>query len=140
LPPKLVSSVNIFFFTFFHLSGHTLLRDKRHNKGLAFTENERDSHYLRGLLPPAIASQELQVYGVQHFIFACLTVKCMYMQKEMFLSMSNLLFWKSLRCVLYCTAWSIALFTHVYTICKTCQFYIAFLGYFYISLFIRSMF
>ncbi|KAJ4787516.1 Malic enzyme [Rhynchospora pubera] len=41
-------------------SGHTLLRDKRHNKGLAFTETERDAHYLRGLLPPALSSQELQ--------------------------------------------------------------------------------
>ncbi|KAL8101634.1 hypothetical protein AgCh_033506 [Apium graveolens] len=41
-------------------SGHTLLRDPRHNKGTAFTEKERDAHYLRGLLPPVILSQELQ--------------------------------------------------------------------------------
>ncbi|KAJ3670962.1 hypothetical protein LUZ60_008388 [Juncus effusus] len=41
-------------------SGYTLLRDPHHNKGLAFTEKERDAHYLRGLLPPAIMSQELQ--------------------------------------------------------------------------------
>ncbi|XP_071723518.1 NADP-dependent malic enzyme-like [Rutidosis leptorrhynchoides] len=41
-------------------SGYTLLRDPHHNKGLAFTERERDAHYLRGLLPPAIATQELQ--------------------------------------------------------------------------------
>ncbi|MFS7997843.1 NADP-dependent malic enzyme [Helianthus anomalus] len=41
-------------------SGYTLLRDPHHNKGLAFTERERDSHYLRGLLPPAVATQELQ--------------------------------------------------------------------------------
>ncbi|KAK3161909.1 hypothetical protein QOZ80_1BG0082970 [Eleusine coracana subsp. coracana] len=41
-------------------SGRSLLRDPRHNKGLAFTEKERDAHYLRGLLPPAVLSQELQ--------------------------------------------------------------------------------
>ncbi|XWS16295.1 hypothetical protein CRYUN_Cryun34aG0072700 [Craigia yunnanensis] len=42
-------------------SGYSLLRDPHHNKGLAFTEKERDAHYLRGLLPPTIISQELQV-------------------------------------------------------------------------------
>ncbi|WMV30902.1 hypothetical protein MTR67_024287 [Solanum verrucosum] len=41
-------------------SGYNLLRDPRYNKGLAFTERERDAHYLRGLLPPVISSQELQ--------------------------------------------------------------------------------
>jgi len=47
-------------------SGYTLLRDPRHNKGLAFTEAERDAHYLRGLLPPAFASQELQEKKLMH--------------------------------------------------------------------------
>lgn len=42
-------------------SGYNLLRDPRYNKGLAFTEKERETHYLRGLLPPAVTSQELQV-------------------------------------------------------------------------------
>ncbi|GJN17706.1 hypothetical protein PR202_gb04797 [Eleusine coracana subsp. coracana] len=41
-------------------SGHSLLRDPRHNKGLSFTEKERDAHYLRGLLPPIVLYQELQ--------------------------------------------------------------------------------
>nr|CAB3474113.1 unnamed protein product [Digitaria exilis] len=41
-------------------SGYNLMRDPRYNKGLAFTETERETHYLRGLLPPAIISQELQ--------------------------------------------------------------------------------
>ncbi|CAD6236813.1 unnamed protein product [Miscanthus lutarioriparius] len=40
--------------------GHSLLRDPRHNKGLSFTEKERDAHYLRGLLPPVVLSQDLQ--------------------------------------------------------------------------------
>ncbi|KAL1340635.1 hypothetical protein HN51_026999 [Arachis hypogaea] len=42
-------------------SGYTLLRDPHFNKGLAFTEQERDAHYLRGLLPPSVISQETQV-------------------------------------------------------------------------------
>ncbi|KAL9230350.1 hypothetical protein vseg_005713 [Gypsophila vaccaria] len=46
--------------TFSVASGHSLLRDPHHNKGLAFTESERDAHYLRGLLPPVVLSQELQ--------------------------------------------------------------------------------
>ncbi|KAL5771144.1 hypothetical protein ACOSP7_015298 [Xanthoceras sorbifolium] len=46
--------------TFSVASGHSLLRDPRHNKGLAFNERERDTHYLRGLLPPSVLSQELQ--------------------------------------------------------------------------------
>ncbi|XP_056844566.1 NADP-dependent malic enzyme 1-like [Raphanus sativus] len=41
-------------------SGYSLLRDPRYNKGLAFTEKERDTHYLRGLLPPAVVDQNLQ--------------------------------------------------------------------------------
>ncbi|KAF5748275.1 NADP-dependent malic enzyme isoform X2 [Tripterygium wilfordii] len=47
-------------------SGYTLLRDPHHNKGLAFNEKERDAHYLRGLLPPAIATQELQEKKLMH--------------------------------------------------------------------------
>lgn len=42
-------------------SGYSLLRDPYHNKGMAFNDSERDAHYLRGLLPPAVVSQELQV-------------------------------------------------------------------------------
>ncbi|KAK4432981.1 NADP-dependent malic enzyme [Sesamum alatum] len=47
-------------------SGYSLLRDPQYNKGLAFTEKERDAHYLRGLLPPAIISQELQEKKLMH--------------------------------------------------------------------------
>lgn len=37
------------------------MRDPRYNKGLAFTDKERDSHYLTGLLPPVVLSQDVQV-------------------------------------------------------------------------------
>ncbi|KAH9714136.1 NADP-dependent malic enzyme 4 [Citrus sinensis] len=49
-------------------SGYSLLRDPHHNKGLAFSEKERNSHYLRGLLPPTVISQELQVKKMLHNI------------------------------------------------------------------------
>ncbi|GFP82895.1 NADP-dependent malic enzyme [Phtheirospermum japonicum] len=47
-------------------SGYTLLRDPHHNKGLAFTDKERDAHYLTGLLPPVVLSQELQERKLMH--------------------------------------------------------------------------
>lgn len=49
-------------------SGHNLLRDPHHNKGLAFTERERDAHYLHGLLPPTVSTQELQEKKVMHLL------------------------------------------------------------------------
>ncbi|KHG27198.1 NADP-dependent malic enzyme [Gossypium arboreum] len=49
-------------------SGYTLMRDPRHNKGVAFTERERDAHYLRGLLPPIVLSQELQEKRIMHML------------------------------------------------------------------------
>jgi len=44
--------------------GSALLRDPKLNKGTAFTENERDALGLRGLLPPHVGTQELQVARV----------------------------------------------------------------------------
>ncbi|XP_049373518.1 NADP-dependent malic enzyme-like isoform X1 [Solanum verrucosum] len=52
--------------TFSVASGYSLLRDPHYNKGLAFTEAERDAHYLRGLLPPSVSSQQLQEKKVMH--------------------------------------------------------------------------
>ncbi|GKV27181.1 hypothetical protein SLEP1_g36381 [Rubroshorea leprosula] len=49
-------------------SGYSLLRDPHHNKGLAFTEKERDAHYLCGLLPPQVTPQELQVKKLMHML------------------------------------------------------------------------
>ncbi|CAK9275850.1 unnamed protein product [Sphagnum jensenii] len=42
-------------------SGLELLRNPKYNKGTGFTEEERDLHYLRGLLPPAVFTQDLQM-------------------------------------------------------------------------------
>lgn len=41
--------------------GVAILQDPALNKGTAFTEAERDALHLRGLLPPHVASQELQL-------------------------------------------------------------------------------
>jgi malate dehydrogenase (oxaloacetate-decarboxylating)(NADP+) len=42
-------------------NGIAILQDPALNKGTAFTEAERDALHLRGLLPPHVASQELQL-------------------------------------------------------------------------------
>ncbi|KAK4427939.1 NADP-dependent malic enzyme, chloroplastic [Sesamum alatum] len=47
-------------------SGYPLLRDPRYNKGLAFSDKERDAHFLRGLLPPVVISQDVQVKKMMH--------------------------------------------------------------------------
>ncbi|XP_022844657.1 NADP-dependent malic enzyme, chloroplastic-like [Olea europaea var. sylvestris] len=49
-------------------SGYPLLRDPHYNKGLAFTEKERDAHFLSGLLPPVVISQHTQVKKMMHNI------------------------------------------------------------------------
>ena len=46
------------------VSGVDIQRHPKYNKGLAFSDAERDQLYLRGLLPPAVLSQELQVERV----------------------------------------------------------------------------
>ncbi|KAJ4889495.1 hypothetical protein Rs2_29243 [Raphanus sativus] len=46
--------------------GYSLIRDPRYNKGLAFTDKERDAHYLTGLLPPVVISQEVQERKLIH--------------------------------------------------------------------------
>lgn len=39
------------------ISGVDLMRHPKYNKGLAFSDSERDRLYLRGLLPPVTLSQ-----------------------------------------------------------------------------------
>lgn len=39
------------------ISGADLMRHPKYNKGLAFSDTERDRLYLRGLLPPTVLSQ-----------------------------------------------------------------------------------
>ncbi|CAH8272270.1 unnamed protein product [Arabidopsis lyrata] len=48
-------------------SGYTLMRDPRYNKGLAFTDKERDTHYITGLLPPVVLSQDVQERKFEDF-------------------------------------------------------------------------
>lgn len=43
------------------------MRDPRYNKGLAFTDKERDAHYITGLLPPVVLSQDVQVINLRFF-------------------------------------------------------------------------
>ena len=42
------------------VSGVDLMRNPKYNKGLAFSEDERDRLYLRGLLPPAVLPMRTQ--------------------------------------------------------------------------------
>jgi len=53
--------INSWMYALIDCSGMELLRNARYNKGLAFTEEERRNHYLTGLLPPAVETQERQV-------------------------------------------------------------------------------
>lgn len=46
------------------VSGVGLMRNSKYNKGLAFSREERDRLYLRGLLPPATLSQQVQAERV----------------------------------------------------------------------------
>lgn len=43
------------------ISGADLLRNPRYNKGLAFTDEERDRLHIRGLVPAAVLGQKIQV-------------------------------------------------------------------------------
>ncbi|KAK3268419.1 hypothetical protein CYMTET_23079, partial [Cymbomonas tetramitiformis] len=46
------------------VSGVDLLRNPKYNKGMAFTEEERDRLHMRGLLPPVVMPMELQIERV----------------------------------------------------------------------------
>lgn len=74
----------------FDYSGYSLLRDPHHNKGLAFTEKERDAHYLRGLLPPVVVNHDLQVFilnlhSSQLLFSYYVSLICGYMEKVLYM-------------------------------------------------------
>lgn len=56
-----------------------LLRNARYNKGMAFTEEERRVHFLTGLLPPAVETQELQVKRSFLHVSVCTTEMAFYL-------------------------------------------------------------
>ncbi|GMH44761.1 hypothetical protein BSKO_12713 [Bryopsis sp. KO-2023] len=43
------------------ISGSHLMRNPKYNKGLAFSDEERDRLHLRGLVPPAVLAQSVQL-------------------------------------------------------------------------------
>ena len=43
------------------LTGFNVINSSRHNKGTAFTKEERELYKLRGLLPPKVVSPEIQI-------------------------------------------------------------------------------
>lgn len=43
------------------ISGGDLLRNPEYNKGMAFSDDERDRLHLRGLVPAAVLGQDVQV-------------------------------------------------------------------------------
>lgn len=45
--------------------GREVLNDGAINKGTAFPQSERERLHIRGLLPPAVSSLEMQVRGAQ---------------------------------------------------------------------------
>ena len=59
---------------FMYASGLELLRDPQYNKGLAFKYEERENHYLTGLLPPAVFTQEMQVRNLHIVAVLCFLV------------------------------------------------------------------
>jgi malate dehydrogenase (oxaloacetate-decarboxylating)(NADP+) len=50
----------------FIANGMDLLRDPRFNKGTAFTPEDRKHHYLDGLLPPIVLTQDQQMERILH--------------------------------------------------------------------------
>lgn len=52
------------------ISGVELLRNPRYNKGMSFSDDERDKMHLQGLLPPAKFSQHTQVQRVMRNVRA----------------------------------------------------------------------
>ena len=46
------------------LTGFALLSNAKYNKSTAFTEVERDRYKLRGLLPPSVSTQTIQIHRV----------------------------------------------------------------------------
>jgi hypothetical protein len=66
-------------------SGLELLRDPRYNKGLAFSYEERKNHYLEGLLPPSVFTQEMQVMRlfIAKYLIFCECIRCTFFEFQL---------------------------------------------------------
>ncbi|MGN1149648.1 MAG: NAD-dependent malic enzyme, partial [Sutterella sp.] len=55
------------------IRGAELLRNPQLNRADAFTEEERDRHGLRGLLPPVVSTRDAQIARMRAMIARCPT-------------------------------------------------------------------
>lgn len=76
--------------------GRTLLRDPARNRGTAFTQEQRDTLHLTGLLPPAVETLEQRAARIHWQIDACATDLGRYILLSQLLDTDETLFYEVL--------------------------------------------